>query len=430
LDSILKMKNYLTKQTATVGCQAIFNQSDSPKNLPVDLAFLPTALSQLHRFQCYPPLSLLRDLLFLLRKNESLAANAPLQPLLAHPGIQKLRDLHWPIAARLGLAALLLHDIPLPNWQPPAELTPTHLREQLTIALHGDTIPPQAPSPPIAALQTAADSVDERLLSLLALLGKEAVATEPSLPLRLAQRISQLPPLTPQQRQWLDIKLRLDSGSRAKGSGIGTEHAGVTFHGSLSALLPSQLALPRPIFYNRHHRNELLYRARTGQEPPRLRPTILVLDISPSCFGPVEALTRLAAHLIATSLQQAQMPVVLLTTDPLNTVQTLEQPVQLIEIWTQRCLNEVPIKRTLSVAHKLQETLHDGNIAPAILLLTHAQFANGQHLSPPKGLRALFVRSPNQPQKMPLFASYCERWESISTRQVTEFEEILGRLVG
>ncbi len=424
------MKNYLIKQTATVGRQAIFVESDLQKPLSSDLAFLPTALSQLHRLHCYPPLSLLRDLLFLLRKNETLEDNAPLQPLLAHQGIQNLRDLQWPVAARLGLAALLLHDIPFPNWQPPPELTPTYLREHLNIALHGETIPPQAPSPPIAALQTAADNIDDRLLSLLSLLGKEAVETEPSLPLRLAQQVSQLPPLTPQQRKWLGIKLRLDSGSRAQGSGIGTEHAGVTFHGSLSALLPSQLALPRPLFYSRHYRNELLYRARTGQEPPRLRPTILVLDISPSCFGPVEALTRLAAHIIATSLQQAQLPVVLITTDPLNTVQTLEQPAHLLAIWTQRSLNPVPIKRTLSVAQKLRENLHEGNIAPAILLLTHTQFANGQHLSPPKGLRALFVQYPKHSQIKPPFARYCERWESIANGQLTGFEEILGRLVG
>jgi len=144
------MKNDLIKQTATVGRQAIFVESYLQKPLSTDLAFLPTALSQLHRLHCYPPLSLLRDLLFLLRKNESLEDNAPLQPLLAHQGIQNLRDLQWPVAARLGLAALLLHDIPFPNWQPPAELTPTYLREHLNIALHGETIAPQVPSPPIA----------------------------------------------------------------------------------------------------------------------------------------------------------------------------------------------------------------------------------------------------------------------------------------
>jgi len=423
------MKNYLTKQTATVGRQAIFDRTDSPPPLSTELVFLPTALGQLHRLQCYPPLSLLQDLLLLLSHTD-INKHFPLQPLLAHSGIQKLRDLQWPMAARLGLTTLLLHDLPLPNWQPRAEWTPTQLREQLTIALSGPAIPPEAPSPPIVALQTAADRIDDRLLSLLSLLGKQAVATEPSLPLRLAQRVSELPPLTRQQRQSLGVKLRLDSGSQAQGSGIGTEHAGVTFHGSLSALLPTQLTLPRPIFYNRHYRNELLYRARRGQEPPRLRPTILVLDISPSCFGPVETLTRLAAHLIASSLQQADTPVILITTDPLNAVQALEQPAQLVDIWTQRSLDEAPIKRTLSIAHKLRETLHDGDIAPAILLLTHAQFAIGQQLSPPKGLRALFVQPPNQPQNRPPFARYCERWESVVAGQFSRFEEVLGRLVG
>jgi hypothetical protein len=426
-------KHYLVRQAATVGRQAVVGIA-SPKSLPADLAFLPTVLSQLHRLHLYPPLSLVRDLLSLnhprnLAKEGNRESEVPLKPLLTHKGIQALRQLQWPLAAHTGLLALLLRDIPLDDWQPPAELTPSTLPQQLTTALSGDAIEPQTPPAPIAALQQAANQIDERLLTLLNLLGPEAVATDPSLPLRLARRIPQLPPLSQQQRKLLGISLRINtSGSRAQGSGIGTENVGVTLHGKLSALLPSQLALPRPIFNSRHSRGELLYRARIGKQPPRLRPTIIVLDISPPSFGPIETSLRLAAHIIASSLLQAQLPVVLVIPGDIETVQPIEQSADLVEIWTQRRLKFANLNRVFSVARAMRETLHDGHLEPAIVLLTYAQFvADAQHTLP-SGLRALFVQYPT-PAIRPPFARHCERWESVVVGQSEELGEKLGKLI-
>ncbi|OAD18751.1 repeat, subgroup [Candidatus Thiomargarita nelsonii] len=424
----MKKKPYFARQAKTVGRRAEVIAPQT-KLLPANLAFLPTALSQLHRLQCYPPLSLVRDLLQLLKKGEH-KDDTPLKPLLAQKGIQALRELHWPMTARTGLLALLLRDIPLhDDWAPPPELTPAHVRERLTTVLAGKTIAPKAPPPPLAALQQAAEPIDDRLLSLLTLLGAEAVAADPGLPLRLAQRAPQLPPLSQHQRRLLGMSLRLETGSRAQGSGIGTEHAGVTLHGNLSALLPSQLALPQPVFHCRHLRRELLYRARIGQHPPRLRSTIIVLDITPPCFGPIETLTRLAAHIIATSLWQAQLPVVLVTTDDIGSVHPLEQPADLVEIWAQRNLKPANINRTLSAARAMRETLHEAYVEPVIVLLTHTWFAVEKNISPPTGLRALFVQYPKQ-QIRPPFAKHCERWESVMAGKSAGLGEILGRLVG
>jgi len=43
--------------------------------------------------------------------------------------------------------------------------------------------------------------------------------------------------------------------------------------------------LPPDVLAMRHLRGDLLYRAQTGGEPPRLRPTVILLDVSPPTGG-------------------------------------------------------------------------------------------------------------------------------------------------
>ncbi len=185
------------------------------------------------------------------------------------------------------------------------------------------------------------------------MLGPDAVAADPALPLRLLPQVPNLPALNASQRRLLGVRLRLaERGGQASGRNPAAERAlvGGVESGRLrtdwSALLPSQLALDKQLLAYRYARGELLFRAYELAEPPRLRPTVLLLDTSPPTFGPVEASTRLAAFLVARTLHAASVPMVLVTpTDQGEQVLALERSTDLLEIWTQRTLQPLDAAR-------------------------------------------------------------------------------------
>jgi ATP-dependent Clp protease ATP-binding subunit ClpC len=399
---------------------------------PPALAHAATTLARLARLGIHPPLSLVQALDQALLPDPTATSARPdnLAQLRALPGIRALARLRWPRPARTGLLALLLHALPLDDWRPPSGLTPSLLARDLAAALAGEACPVTAPAVPVAALELACRHIDARQLALLALLGADAVAAEPGLPLRLAHQLPRLPALGEERRRLLGLRLRLDDGGRVQGSGAGIEHAGITLHGELRALLPSQLLLPWDLFHSRWTRRELLYRARIGQQPPRLRPTVLLLDVSPPCFGPVEAITRLAAHIAAATLIQAGQPVVLVTAGGNGTVEALTRRADLVAIWTRRSLDPAEPRVALATARAMARTLHDGGPDPALVLLTHAWFgADEERLPLPEGLRALFVQYPGQ-QVTPPLAPGCARWETLASGTTDGLEQVMGRLVG
>src|SRR5262249_20790961 len=149
--------------------------------------------------------------------------------------------LRWPTAARVGLAAWLLRDVPLRDWEPPQGVAPSDLAERLAAALAGPEIEPVAPEPPLVPLQQAAAAVDDRLLTLLTLLGLKAIAAESELLFRLAHRLPELPPMADSQRQLLGLRLEPDRGGPSQGQGPGAERTGVQRRGDLRSLLPWQL---------------------------------------------------------------------------------------------------------------------------------------------------------------------------------------------
>jgi ATP-dependent Clp protease ATP-binding subunit ClpC len=281
----------------------------------------------------------------------------------------------------------------------------------------------------LAALQQGAEAVDERLLTLLSAIGPEAVAADPGLPLRLLVRLPSMAALSATRRRMLGIRLGSGSAGRSLGYGSGSERSGVELRGDLRSMLPSQLAFPEEVLTSRHLRGELLYRARTGEEAPRLRPTVLVLDISPASFGPVEATTRLAAHVLASSLLQAGQPVVLVTAGGRSEVYSLERVSDLVEVWTRRSLEPAKAGRALGVARALRETLRGESLEPVIVLLTHAWFGAEEEVPVVAGLRGLFVQYPSHANRPPL-ASACERWESMAAGETVGLSERLARVVG
>ena len=397
-----------------------------PTPVPPDLRPLPTALAALHRQHIHPPASLLRDLLHLLGGQP---AGPPLDTLAALPQGQALVQLHWPAPARLGLAALLLADVPLPDWTPPPELDASSLRDDLAAALAAEPIPPDPPPPPLAPLTAALRRVDDRILTLLTILGPTAVAADPGLPLRLRTAAGRLPPLSRVQRQRLVARLDFAAGGAARGPGPGGDIGGVDIHGRLPHLLPWQWALPDTLLHYRAAQHQLLYRAREGREPPQLRPLVILLDVSPACAGPLEAVTRPAAHLLATALLNAGHRGVLVLAGGREQVRLLDQPADLVPLWTAHSWQPADPTAALARAAGLLGLVRDGPLEPAIVLLAHPWFGADEVVPPVPRLRALFVQYPGL-RTTPALAPHCERWDSVPADATADLPAVLGRLVG
>lgn len=402
--------------------------------LPSHLRFLPISLAQMHRLGIYPPLSLVQDLLNL---TGGQPVDNPLAQLARDTRISELIALHWSAPARIGLVTLLLHKIPFSGWEPPSGISPREISNALQAGLKGEPIEPQAPPPPISLLQEAAKLINEQLLSLLTILGERAVAAEPALPLRLLSRLPNLPALSSLQRQLLGVRVCFgDQTGRSIGNAPGAERGQVSgvetsSRTDWSSLLPSQLALPQPVLNYRYQRGELLFRTRELAEPPRLRPTVLLLDITPPVFGSIEAITRIAAFAVANFLREAEIPVVLITTgDKQEQIMPLDNPQDLVEIWTQRTISPANEVRSLKLANAIRTNLKDeSGLEPIILLLTHPWFGADYKISPIPGLRGLFVQYPSF-QVQPTIANLCERYSYIDAKQTADLGPILGYLMG
>ncbi|NEO73944.1 hypothetical protein [Moorena sp. SIO3H5] len=429
-----QFNSYITRQARTVGRKVI--HSTPTQSLPSNLSLLPTALAQLQRLSIYPPLSLVQDLLDLtggrtVHKSLSQLAKD------SNTGIPGLIALRWPAPARIGMVALLLHKLPLTDWEPPCGISPRKVWEALKAGLKGKPIEPKAPPTPISLLQESAKHIDERLLSLLAILGPQAVEAEPALPLRLLSRVQDLPVLNSIQRQLLGVRICFGEHSgRAIGNAPGVERGQVSGVETASrtdwnSLLPSQLAMPKSLFSYRYQRGELLFRTRELAEPPRLRPTVLLLDVTPPVFGPVEALTRMAAYSISCLLQQARIPVVLVTTgEDEERLIELNNSIDLISIWTQRSMEPPNELRSLKLADAVRSNLrNESGLEPMILLLTQPWFGAEAKIPRIQGLRGLFIQYPSC-DVIPALGSLCERWESVGARQKEELGQILGYLIG
>jgi ATP-dependent Clp protease ATP-binding subunit ClpC len=387
---------------------------------------LPGALAQLQRVGLFPALALVRDLLDLTGGQPPAAG---LEALAAHPGIRTLQDLRWPSGARIGLVALLLHQVPLHGWELPTAVAPTAARQALLSTL-ADSEPaePEAPPAPLVPLTEAAGRIDDRLLTLLELLGPDAVAADPGLPLRLLPCAGSLPSLAAPVRRLFGLRLGPAEAGRATGGGAGGDRSGIDRHGDLRALLPSQLALPPLALAYRRARSELLYRARQAAAPPQLRPVVLVLDVSPPAFGPVEAFTRPAAHAVALSRQQAGVPVWLVASGGGARVWELRRRADLVELWAARSLAPASAALALEKARALAAGLGEEGAEPVVLLLAPVWYGAEEDVPALPGLRALFVDYPRQ-RTRPVLAKQCEAWVTVASGQPAQLERVLGGLL-
>ncbi|MCP4699551.1 MAG: hypothetical protein GY862_22290, partial [Gammaproteobacteria bacterium] len=230
------------------------NEADTARKIPpLPLRHLPLALAHLHRLQIYPPLNLLRDVLALLGGEDlkDLAELAkPLAPLI---------KINWPPAARIGLAAFVLRGYNCQEeWRPPTLLTSAQLRRQLIHALAGDEKPAEPAPFSLIRLLEQAQVIDETLVGLLRLLGPDAVAAEPGLPLYFVHRLPRIHPHIQLNRRLLSLVPDLRESGQAQQRLPGGERSGLSLRGELPHLLPSQLLLPRALLHSRYLRGELL----------------------------------------------------------------------------------------------------------------------------------------------------------------------------
>jgi WD40 repeat protein len=356
------------------------------------------------------PLGLLADLVTLTGTEDTPPHEAPgavlhdarLAVLDAEPGIGRLRELvagqpRWNPDARAAFAAMLTSGLEVPAWYtPPDDADLAGLATELAAALAGAPgIPAASWQVPVAALKAATTLITAQAITLLQILGPDACAADPMLPLRLVHRVAQLPALSPRE-----LRVLASAGGQQPPSAPAVAQGtltyspgtvGVTRSGPPTRLLPTQLALPADLRTTRLAENQLLYRQHRAPAPPTPCPVTLILDTTPPTYGPAGTTLRLAAHLITTTLWAYGHHPALITLSNPATATHLHTPADLITIWTAATLDDPG--PPLTTARRTAAALGQ----PA-LLLTHRNTARdiGYALGP--GNRLLTT---HQPPEMP-----------------------------
>jgi WD40 repeat protein len=276
------------------------------------------------------------------------------------PDFCRLRDLAagqpgWAPAARVAFAALLAGALDIPEqYTPPADVDPATLLGALVGILGARpgvavSTPVQAATTrpwrtPLADLRKAAADITDQTVTLLRILGPDACATDPLLPLRLAHYIPQLPVLSQRELRLLArAGGRHVSDSRVAAAGTlayspGT--VGITRSGPPTRLLPTQLALPHDVLVTRLAENQLLYRQHRTPTPPALEPVTIILDTTPPTLGPAGQALRLAAHLITTTLwEHDRYPSLITLTHP-GAATDLRTSADLVSVWASATLED------------------------------------------------------------------------------------------
>ena len=121
-------------------------------------------------------------------------------------------------------------------------------------------------------LQQAVAAVDDRFLTLLAMLGPQAVTADPALIVRLSRKLPALPALAESRRRLLGLRLDLDGEGFAQGQGSAvSERAGVQRGGAIFEFvgaLSNSGKLPDSVLQARQARGELLYSRQSRPRAP------------------------------------------------------------------------------------------------------------------------------------------------------------------
>ncbi|MEU4536128.1 WD40 repeat domain-containing protein [Streptosporangium sp. NPDC023825] len=354
-----------------------------------------TALLACGENDLWPPLGLVDDLITLTGRNASPPHlnDGRLNVLADHEGVRRLRDLGWPPRARGSFAVLLAARLaPVPAFALPEGADRPSARAALTAGLDAASSPAVPGGVPPGELVAAADTMTARVASLLTIIGPDAAAADPALPLRLAHHAAQLPPLNRRQLRLLGDPAGTRRNARRSGGGT-SQHApgtvGVSRHGTLAQLLHTQLALTEDLFSVQHLGDQLLYRRHTGEVPPAPRPVTMILDTTPPTYGAPEQTLRLVAHLVTVTLwEYGEQPVLISLTRP-GAALRLTGRAQLAHLWSTRTLD--PPGSALPVAVSLARST--GN--PVVLLAHH--HSPGRAYVPGRDERLITTHHPVEP---------------------------------
>ncbi len=261
-------------------------------------------------------------------------------------------------------------------------LAPDDLHSHRTIQLPDELAIDDLDDDAVELLNDAAAAVTDQTVLMLEILGEETVATKPTLPLQVRHLISSLPQISVRHRGLLSANTaaaaHLQRQTATQGAMGGVN--GITRHGRLVNLLPSQLALPSDLFIARMAESELLYRLRhTDPETPPRNVTI-VLDTSPPTFGPIETVLRMTAHVLITTLWEAQHTPSLVTVDQPGLVRRIEDREGLVGVWTSRTLEPAGMQEAVATARRVGEP---------VVVLTHHHAPQDVPLKPSADLRLL-----------------------------------------
>ncbi|MFF3408785.1 WD40 repeat domain-containing protein [Streptomyces sp. NPDC002742] len=307
-------------------------------------------------------------------------------------GLAALRALHWSRAACTGIAVSLAAELPPDDRYAPVEnAAAEEYTAALRAALAGAPAEANAPTVPIGRLRSVFGTVDDALLTLLAVLGPDAVALDPTLPVRLRGVRHGLVPLPPRQRRLLGVRIPLWPDGQAQGSAPSTTLAGFTRHGRLTQLPATQLALPPDLLAFRLAHSGALFRARQGALPPSPTATVIVLDTGPAVYGAVGVTLRLVAHLLASALTDGGLPCAFVTLGEVPTVRPLSRRGDLVHVWTEVSVGPGRTDAALQLATTTARTMGSmEDAAVQTVVLTHPFRA----VPGRGGLRTVRVRYP------------------------------------
>jgi ATP-dependent Clp protease ATP-binding subunit ClpC len=197
--------------------------------------------------------------------------------------------------------------------------------------------------------------------------------------------------------------------------------------------VPSQLALPPDLLAYRHRAGGLLYRSRPADAEPRVRPLVLLLDVSPASFGPVEALTRPTAVRAARAALRAGVPVAAVLAGDRPGVCELRREADLAALLSARSSARSDAAGGLRLARAVCRSAADGAAEPAVLVLGPAWYGWDAPLPGPGPgrLRGLFVRPPGARPAPPPWAAGCDRWVCLAAGAgAAELDRAFEHLLG
>jgi len=377
---------------------------------PSELESLVAGAVRLGEWGLWASLGLLGDLINLLDPTanagriRSRLNNPALAELMPDPVLTALRGLGWlGVRARLGLAGLVIAALePVPGLIPPAG---TSAEERATALLRALAAGEQyrGAAAGAAELRRALANTPTSVLTLLDLVGEEAVATDPGLPVRLVTAAAGLPVMG---RDALTIVSRSVRQMEHRGSWLPPDWPSGGFlelsrdpvdrdlvpvlarRGRPDRMVPTHLALPERVRVPLQATGGLLFRHHADPPDVMLRPVAVVLDVSPAVFGPVEVVLRLVAHLLTVMVWQAGGEVSLVTTARPRVVVPLEQRRDLVSVWTMRSLDAPDLHAAVATATQLDQPM---------AVLTHHATAVDQGLRPRPGLAVVTTYTPVGP---------------------------------